>query len=406
MSAAAPDSGSRDAPGSGRGADAGGRGADTGGRSSERLAELVALSRRYGSDPAWVLAGGGNTSYKNESTLWVKASGSSLGTIGVEGFCAIDRARLDAIWDRKYPDNADEREAAALADLMGSRAQGETKRPSVETLMHGFFPQAFVVHTHPSLVNGLTCGRGGEQAFGELFGDEAIWVPLVDPGYILAKTVRQAFEAFRARQGRSPALMFMQNHGLLVAGETPEEIDSISSSVVARLASRVSRRPDRRSEAVDAASLAEMMRSIASLAGPGAFVAHRADADILAFARDAAGFAPLASAFSPDHIVYAGHEFALAEGAEDVARSWSDYFVRNGGPPRIVLARGLGAVSVERTQAAAASALALFLDACAVAVYAESFGGALHMPPKMVQFILNWEVERYRAKTSIGSTGG
>lgn len=369
------------------------------------LVALAALSRRYGADPAWVLAGGGNTSYKNPSTLWVKASGSTLATIGPEGFCAIDRGRLDAIWDKKYPDNTDEREAAALADLMGARALGETKRPSVETLLHGFFPQAFVVHTHPSLVNGLTCGRGGEEIFREVFGDEAIWVPLVDPGYILAKTVRQIFEAFGAKHGRVPALMFMQNHGLLVAGESTEEIDAISSSVIERLAALVVRRPDRRPMAVDSAAMLEATRAIASLSGPGSFVAHRADADILGFAEGGESFEPLASAFTPDHIVYAGHEFALAGGSQDIARAWSAFFARNGAAPRVVIVRGVGAFSAAGSASAASSAMALFLDACAVAVYAESFGGALHMPREKVEFIRNWEVERYRAKAGVGPKG-
>ncbi len=371
-----------------------------------KLAELAALSRRYGADPAWVLAGGGNSSYKDDRTLWVKASGSSLATIGADGFCAIDRGKLDAIWTIKYPDSTDEREAAALSDLMDARVAGETKRPSVETLLHGFFPQAFVVHTHPALVNGLTCGRKGEETFRELFGDEAIWVPLVDPGYSLAKTVRQVFETFRGRQGRDPALLFMQNHGLLVAGETSEEIDAISSGVIARLSARISRRPDRQPAAVDPAALTESVRAIASLSGPGAFVVYRADGDVLGFARDERSFAPLASAFSPDHIVYAGHEFALAAGPSDIAKAWGDFFSRNGGPPRVIVVREVGVFSASATKAASEAAMALFLDACAVAVYAESFGGPLHMPRQMVDFIRNWEVERYRAKASLGGKGG
>jgi hypothetical protein len=35
-----------------------------------------------------------------------------------------------------------------------------------------------------------------------------------------------------------------------------------------------------------------------------------------------------------------------------------------------------------------------------VAVYTESFGGPLFMPPDQIAFINNWEVERYRSKVS------
>ena len=33
--------------------------------------------------------------------------------------------------------------------------------PSVETLLHAIFPQKYVLHLHPALVNGLTCSRVG-----------------------------------------------------------------------------------------------------------------------------------------------------------------------------------------------------------------------------------------------------
>ena len=42
---------------------------------------LVAVSRKYGSDPRFVIAGGGNTSYKTADRLWVKASGFAMATI-------------------------------------------------------------------------------------------------------------------------------------------------------------------------------------------------------------------------------------------------------------------------------------------------------------------------------------
>lgn len=360
------------------------------------------MSRRYGADPDWVLSGGGNTSFKDASTLWVKASGTSLATIDAGGFCAMDRAKLDAIWSKEYPAGTDAREAAALADLMAARLPGETGRPSVETLLHSFFPFAFVVHTHPSIVNGMTCGKEGEAACRELFGDESVWIPFVDPGYVLATTVKRAVDAFRERTGRVPALMFLQNHGLLVASDTREGVDGLSSRVLERLSGRMGRRPDRTLSAVASGPFAESLSHIASLAASGSFVLHRADADILSFAASHGAFAPLSSAFSPDHIVYAGHEFLYAQRPADIEASWGEYRARNGSDPHIAVVGGAGAFAFAANPGAAAAALALFLDACAVAVYAESFGGALHMSKESIDFIRNWEVERYRVKSGGG----
>ena len=377
------------------------------------LSKLVALSRRYGADPEWVLAGGGNTSYKDAERLYVKASGSSLGSIDEAGFCSIERKKLDAIWSAQYPEGTEAREAAALADLMAARSPGEVKRPSVETLMHGLFPQAYVVHTHPAAINGITCGREGRAAFERLFGDEGVWVPFVDPGYVLAKTVKAEVESFRKRRGATPGLMLMQNHGLLVAGESPEEVEERSSGAMARVVAELVRRPELAAVAVDGAALAEASAALARLArdayGESAALRFRGDAETRRRSASREAFAPLASAFTPDHIVYAGHEFSLAAprtGAQSVAAAveaaWKDYEARNGCLPRIVVVPELGAFFCAASATAAEAAILLYADACKVAAYAESFGGASHMSTEKIDFIRTWEVEKYRSSVSAG----
>ncbi|MDP3178174.1 MAG: class II aldolase/adducin family protein [Spirochaetaceae bacterium] len=368
------------------------------------LDALVALSRRYGADPGWVLAGGGNTSLKIGRSLYVKASGSALATIGEDGFCAIDLDRLDAVWSASYPEGTEAREEAALADLMAARVQGEAKRPSVETLMHGLFPQSFVVHTHPSIVNGLACSKGGKAAFDRLFGEDGIWVPFVDPGYILAKTVRSALEAFRERKGRAPSIMLMQNHGLLVAADETEGIDELSRSVVERIRTGIHREPDLAAVPVDMAALSRAAEILRELAAEGAALRFLSDAETTHRASGPESFAAISSAFTPDHIVYAGHEFLFsAEGIEGMRPAWSAYRARNGSPPRVALVRGLGAFAVASSDKAADAAIALYADALKVAAYSESFGGPLHMTKEKIDFIRNWEVEKYRSKVGGGA---
>ena len=93
------------------------------------------MSNRYGADPRYVLAGGGNTSYKTDTTLYVKGSGTSLATIKAEDFVRLDREKLGAMWNIDYSENEAERESQVLADMMAARIEGETRRPSVETLL-------------------------------------------------------------------------------------------------------------------------------------------------------------------------------------------------------------------------------------------------------------------------------
>jgi hypothetical protein len=96
--------------------------------------DLITLSREYGSDPGWVVAGGGNTSWKDGDVLYVKASGYPLATIGEDGFARMDRRKLAAIWETAYPEGNDagdvaERERLVLQDMMNARIPGEERRP-------------------------------------------------------------------------------------------------------------------------------------------------------------------------------------------------------------------------------------------------------------------------------------
>ena len=120
------------------------------------LDALIEMSHRYGADADFVLAGGGNTSYKTEDTLYIKGSGTRLASIDASGFVKMDRAKLAGIWNMKFSAEEKQRETEVLAAMMSARQAGEeAKRPSVETLLHDLFPQKLVLHVHPALVNGM-----------------------------------------------------------------------------------------------------------------------------------------------------------------------------------------------------------------------------------------------------------
>ncbi len=76
----------------------------------KEIQDLISISQFYGKDSRFVIAGGGNTSFKNEEKIWVKASGSSLATITEDGFAVLERSLLDKISEKQYSNNAAERE--------------------------------------------------------------------------------------------------------------------------------------------------------------------------------------------------------------------------------------------------------------------------------------------------------
>lgn len=201
------------------------------------MKNLVDFSRHYGSDVSLVAAGGGNTSMKENGVLYVKGSGSALATINAENFVALDMNKLLAIPSNTYPDTDAEREAAFLKDIMDARLPGEEeKRPSVETLLHALFPQKYVLHLHPSMVNGLTCSQEGQKAANRLFPD-AVWVDECRPGYTLAMILAGAIN-------EKVDTVLLQNHGVFFAADTPAELDVLLKNMMKTLQEEIDKNYD------------------------------------------------------------------------------------------------------------------------------------------------------------------
>lgn len=371
---------------------------------TNELNQLVAMSHRYGSNPALVLAGGGNTSYKNEEHLYIKGSGTALATIEAEGFVKMDRAKLARLWQQAYSSDEKTREAQVLADMMAARCPGEAaKRPSVETLLHNLLAQRFVLHLHPAMVNGITCGQAGEQACQRLF-PEAVWIPSTKPGYILALLCRDRIDAYQAAKGgKEPKVLFLQNHGVFVAGDSVAEIDQEMAAILDTIHSEVKRMPSRKTSAYDTEKAEAVRGQLKELYGSGAAVQHIANEDILRMAASKEDFEPVAHSFTPDHIVYCKTEPIYLESPEELRRAFEAYEKSHGFKAKIVVVKGLGLFACGNSQKEADTAAQVFEDAIDIAVYSESFGGALPLEKYLVEFIANWEVESYRAKVSSDS---
>ncbi|MCL1993207.1 MAG: class II aldolase/adducin family protein [Spirochaetes bacterium] len=363
--------------------------------------ELAEISRHYGADSDYVIAGGGNTSFKDGDTMYVKASGAALADASAGAFVRVGRRALDKIWDRQYSADSEAREREVLADLMAARLPGEeAKRPSVETTLHGLLPFAFVVHLHPALVNGVTCSRQGQAAAERLF-PQAVWIPSINPGYILALEVKKALAEFKTRTGGEAQVIFLQNHGVFVGADSAGEIRKIYEEMIGRLQNEVKRKPDFSGGGAEGSGgSAEVLQVLAQLAGGAAFVRNR---EVARLVESEASFAPVASAFTPDHIVYAGSDplFTAAGTKEGIELAWKAHIEKTGRPAKIVAVQGLGVFGAGTSEKAAGLALELFLDSVKVAVFSESFGGGLFMTRDKIDFINNWEVEAFRTKVSI-----
>ena len=374
------------------------------------LTPLTLMSNHYGADENYVLAGGGNTSYKENGVMHVKGSGTSLAEILSEQFVAMDVEILRSLAEKEYPQDMtdDQREEAALADIMSAKLPGEEqKRPSVEAILHAMFPFRFVLHVHPPMVNGLTCGVAGESMCRELFGDSVLWMGLIKPGLVLAQACKKTFDVYAAKTGKYPQIVVMQNHGIFVAADSVEELDALVKYVMTTLKTKVVREPDFSEVPFDrelACEIAPALRMLYSQAGE-AIAMFGTNRQIMEFVDSAESFAPMIKPLTPDHIVYYKDEPMFMEPDADYAAEFAKYVQRKGFLPKIVAVRGLGFFALGTNRKEADSARVLFLDAVKTTVFAESFGGVNLLSDDFTNFILNWEAEKYRQKTSLSGSG-
>ncbi|MCX7046586.1 MAG: SDR family NAD(P)-dependent oxidoreductase [Candidatus Sumerlaeota bacterium] len=386
---------------------------------------LVKLSRHYGSDPEMVLAGGGNTSCKKGGSLFIKGSGTTLADIGAEGFVELNRARLDAVLKTPAPKDVKAREEFFKNQIYASRVHPERgQRPSVESLLHNLIPSTYVLHFHPTPVNMISCCRKGLAIAKELLGDDFIWAPYVDPGYALAQMLHEKMTQYAKRTGRAcPPYIVMQNHGLIVGGETPEELRRRMEAIFVKIGKRLKSAGAKTAFGAMKPAAPESKRALVNIVAPALRlllaedgaprVVTFEDGEVaLSLAAGAKGkSAALAGALSPDQIVYC-KSLPLwitpkkGEAANDLTArlraAIADYRAMKGFAPIVVIVEGVGIFCAGKDYKSASTARAVYLDAIKVMTGAARLGGFAPLAKRDAEFIENWEVESYRRAVAAG----
>lgn len=392
----------------------------------KQIEDLIAISRKFGHDSRFVIAGGGNTSYKDENRLWVKASGHALATITEDGFAVLDRALLNEMGEKAYNEDTAIREEQVKNDLSVACITKD-RRPSVETSLHNCMGFAFVVHLHPTLVNGLMCSVNAEAACKEIFPD-ALYIEYTDPGYTLFKKVYDRIKAYKAEKGKEPQVIFLQNHGIFVGGDTTAEIEGIYSEVLGKLEAKVAALPEGDTAVSETVTdVVPAIRQMLSRSGRGFKTLKVTKNALVDFFIDGcsvtstgsvtdcpgkSGFDKIAKPFTPDIIVYckSSYIFIEAESDEEIlkqAEEKIEAFVSGKGyTPKVLLIKGIGLIAVGDSSRNAQIITDVFTDAMKIAFYAQSFGGEHPMERAWIDFIDNWEVENYRRKVASSASKG
>jgi rhamnose utilization protein RhaD (predicted bifunctional aldolase and dehydrogenase) len=185
--------------------------------------ELAYIGKYLGSSLDLVQAGGGNISLKDEDQLIIKSSGCILSEIEENyGLSIVDLNKaqkfnetLDKIDEDKFGNE--------LEKLLISK---EYKRPSIETPFHSLISYKVVIHIHPIPVLALLSQSNTEELLRDHFDDYCL-IPYATPGKKLAIE-------FKKHLDPKSKLIFMQNHGLVIAHNSSTEALELLEKVITK----------------------------------------------------------------------------------------------------------------------------------------------------------------------------
>lgn len=236
---------------------------------------------QLGADLLLVQGAGGNVSWKEADTLWIKASGTWL----------KDALEKDIFVPVNLPELLSELKAGRF-DAKPQVLDGATLRPSIETVLHGLLPQRLVVHIHAiDALAWLVRPDVWPELEAKLSSRwRPCFVPYRKPGAELAQVVQAAVLSNPGTQ-----LVCMGNHGVVMAADSLSEIGEILEDLVQALRVAPELPIDRRTLT---SIPVDQHRSLLPVS----------DAVVQALDLSRAGLARMAECWAlyPDHVVFLG----------------------------------------------------------------------------------------------------
>ena len=395
------------------------------------LADMLKISHDVGRDPRLVQGGGGNTSVKTGggARMYVKASGTALGDMQEgRGYRLVDVAQCVGILEDEQVKAMERtpREATVLRRLVHACLDDLEGRPSVETSLHAMLGRC-VVHTHPSVINGLLCATEGTDALERLFGDMAppyLYIEFCGAGYSLGMRLYEELKVYRRKHGRLPEAIFLGNHGLFVTAEDADRALEVTRSIfravekhVEALAGdttlrvmRVLNEPQRRQAVLDVAAAAR--RFYTGVFGRRPVIRFSRDGVVDTFlkspnVRALAEVAPL----TPDQVAYCNNSPVWVDLPRDLgtlaqtAGKALEAHRAGDVTPLCVVVDGLGLFCAAPTAKLVDAVSSTMKAAMETLWVASHHGEARGLDVQWISLIRDWEVERFRTKLATGEAG-
>lgn len=190
------------------------------------LHNINKISYELGANPLIIQGGGGNISYKDLKTnsLWIKASGKWLENANKENVYIELDLKKGNDWlgsgQHNFP-----------ADWQKTSSTEIPLRASIETSLHLLFDKTVVVHTHPVNILSHVIQQDPQKTLAPLLTDMN-WalIPYRKPGRDLAQAINE-----HPQFGKC-SIFILQNHGLVVCADTPEQAQDITLEVIQKTA--------------------------------------------------------------------------------------------------------------------------------------------------------------------------
>lgn len=191
--------------------------------------ELLELAHALGNHPLRLaLPGEGSCAMKlSDQQFLVSARGANLSALTETDLAALDLAKMAEL---SVPDSVSEE------DIAEAQANENSIDPSLDAALHAYlfsFPGIrFAAHTQPVAVNQIICSPRARQFADRrtvpseivAFGAASLLVPYADPGLPLVREVRRKMILWRDRNKTTPRLVLLQNHGMIVLGQSGEDV--------------------------------------------------------------------------------------------------------------------------------------------------------------------------------------
>ncbi len=379
------------------------------------IKELIEISKYYGSKKDFVIAGGGNTSFKDEQDIWIKASGQSLADMTEEGLVVLSRDKLHLIATRKYSEEPAKREDQVKADLFNSILEPvQNRRPSVETSLHEIIRYRYIVHLHPTTINGLLCSRNAESLTLKLFGNSVLFIPYTDPGYTLFKKLESEILSYRGKFSQDPQIIFLENHGSFVGADTTDEIKNIYDTIIKKIEEQIP--PVSEIEPLPYNPILNKvlpgLRLMLASEKPG-IIRFRNNTLIAKFYKSQQDFHKISLPLTPDIIVYCKTRYLFIDHTsspekilDSVRYQLPRFEDEYGYRPKVLVIKDIGVLAIAESYESAEATLDVYEDLVKISYYASQCGGVKFLTPEQVSFIDHWEVENYRRKVSQADSSG